>query len=223
MASRTPAAAASSSTAAMPSRDRLARAGEVARALRQPAADQHEHVGAERRRLVDRPAVVVERVRAAVKKPPRHRVVTVRPASRTSRAAAAAPPASATWSRHRPIAPMPARAQPSAASATLQRFVVIWLRLTALTRAHGHPATASTRACAPRPARGRAAARPASASSNAAARCADRARALQAADHREVVLVAGQPGQEDDAGLVGEVGASKRWRESGTVGARIAS
>ena len=38
-------------------------------------------------------------------------------------------PVSATLSRHNPINPMPARAQPSAASRTLQLLVVFWLRL----------------------------------------------------------------------------------------------
>ena len=38
-------------------------------------------------------------------------------------------PVSETLSRHSPIKPMPARAQPSAASWMLQLFVVFWLRL----------------------------------------------------------------------------------------------
>ena len=42
----------------------------------------------------------------------------------------------------------------------------------------------------------------ASARRNSSARCSDAARALLAADHREVRLVAVQPGQEHDAGLV---------------------
>src|SRR5919107_65390 len=60
--------------------------------------------------------------------PPRQRLETRSPASRTMRALSDSP-VSETLSRHSPINPMPARAQPSAASRTLQLFVVFWLRL----------------------------------------------------------------------------------------------
>src|SRR5215210_1625204 len=60
--------------------------------------------------------------------PPRHRLDTRNPASRTMRALSSSP-VSAILSRHSPIQGRPARTQPSAASRTLQLLVVFWLRL----------------------------------------------------------------------------------------------
>src|SRR5919107_1478924 len=60
--------------------------------------------------------------------PPPQRLETRNPASCTRRAPSENP-VSETLSRHSPIDPMPARAQPSAASRTLKLFVVFWLRL----------------------------------------------------------------------------------------------
>src|SRR4028119_1517560 len=60
--------------------------------------------------------------------PPRQRLETRRPASRTIRALSSSP-VSATLSRHKPIQGMPARTQPSTASCTPQLLVVLWLRL----------------------------------------------------------------------------------------------
>src|SRR5919107_4241448 len=60
--------------------------------------------------------------------PPRQRLDTRSPASRTMRELSDSP-VSESLSRHNPINPMPARAQPSAASRTLQWLVVFWLRL----------------------------------------------------------------------------------------------
>ena len=60
---------------------------------------------------------------AAGKKPPRHRLETLRPAP-VSRRAVSARPISATLWRHSPIQPTPARAQPSIVSAMPQFWVV---------------------------------------------------------------------------------------------------
>lgn len=64
---------------------------------------------------------------SALKKPPRHRVVTSSPASRTSLAVRARP-YSATGSRHRPMPGTPAATQPATTSGSGQCFVVAWLR-----------------------------------------------------------------------------------------------
>ena len=96
----------------------------------QPADHQHEacrvpSVGG----LVDRAPVVVQRRRRrpVVKKPPRHSDDTRRPASATS-CAAASSPCSATCSRHRPIAGMPARdAAVDGLAHASSACVVIWL------------------------------------------------------------------------------------------------
>ena len=99
---------------------------------------------------------------AAVRNPPRHSDDTRSPASVTSRAAAGTP-ISATGSRHSPIAGMPARTQPSTASATDQRRVVRWLSdsfasgASALIRAR--PRRPGTRASAAPPVPGHRAAR----------------------------------------------------------------
>ena len=60
---------------------------------------------------------------AAVRKPPRHRLVTVKPESAINRAAAARP-TSATRSRHSPMWPSPARRVASIASGRVSRLVV---------------------------------------------------------------------------------------------------
>src|SRR5215208_6969632 len=140
--------------------------------------------------------------------PPRQTLETRSPASRTTRALSDSP-VSETLSRHSPINPMPARAQPSAASRTLQLFVVFWLRLRrdgsggeGLGLTLRHPGNREHAAHTfggeiwvvqkPGPV------------------CEDeqlrevchRACALLSPDHSKVVLVAVYVGQEDDASLV---------------------
>ena len=97
------------------------------------AANQHQHIGRQLGRLVDRPAVVVDPRRALSRRgrwehAARQTPETCRPASRAMRAVAAMP-AAASLSRQIPIAGIPARAQPSIASRTSQRWVVAWFRL----------------------------------------------------------------------------------------------
>ena len=62
---------------------------------------------------------------AWVKNPPRHRLDTCNPAARTT-AAAPASPASATRSRHSPMAGMSCRTHSATASARLRCLTVAW-------------------------------------------------------------------------------------------------
>src|SRR5919107_5419352 len=138
--------------------------------------------------------------------PPRQRLETRNYASCTRRALSESP-VSETLSRHNPINPMPARAQPSAASRTLQLFVVFWLRLRrdgsggeGLTSRHpgdGEHAShtfggevgvmqETSPVC----------------ENEQLGEVRHRAGALLSPDHSKVVLVTVYVGQEDDASLV---------------------
>ena len=132
-------------------------------------------------------------------------------ASRTMRAASARGRPPATWSRHGAMARMPCRAQAS----------MICVRVALLAHRRGvdrQPAMIvreiAHQRSTPRSRRARAfmrrvaqlgiaqAGRPASARRNSSARCSSRARALLAADHGEMILMAVEIGHEHDAGLV---------------------
>src|SRR5688572_29446311 len=138
--------------------------------------------------------------------PPRQRLETSNPASCTRRALSDSP-VSETLSRHSPINPMPARAQPSAASRTLQLFVVFWLRL----RRDGSGGEELT---SRHPCDGEHASHTFGGEIRIMQEpgfvCEDeqlrevrhRARALLSPDHTKVILVAVNVGQEDYARLV---------------------
>src|SRR5215203_7345186 len=138
--------------------------------------------------------------------PPRQRLETRSPASRTTRALSDSP-VSETLSRHSPIKPISARAQPSAASRTLHLFVVFWLRL----RRDGSGGDGLT---SRHPGDGEHASHTfggeVGVMQEPSPVCEDeqlgevrhRAGALLSPDHSKVVLVAVYVGQEDDASLV---------------------
>src|SRR4051812_27176188 len=146
---------------------------------------------------------------AAGNMPPRHTLETRRPELRTRRRLSARPTSAILW-RQMPIAGSSARRQPSSASARLHRLVVIWFRLR---RAQGSDVGMRTSLAGD--------AGDAQDTTHAvggelaveqqAGRVGepvqlrevdDGARALLAADHAEVGLVAVQVGEEHDAGLV---------------------
>src|SRR5918995_6100634 len=143
---------------------------------------------------------------AAGNMPPRHRLDTLSPASRTRRALSDNP-VSETLSRHKPIQGIPARTQPSAASLTLHPFVVFWLRLrrdssggSGLTLGHSGDGEHQVHTFGgefgvmkePGPV----------CENEELGEVCHRAGALLSADHPKVILVSVQVGQEHDARLV---------------------
>ena len=117
IASGTPRARACGRSAAS-RRAPVARAGDVLRAFRQAADDQHQAVRADRGGLVDGAAVVVERGAASGFVGRRKHAAAAeagdgQAAARGSAAPPASTPQACTMSRHGAIAVMPARAQPS--------------------------------------------------------------------------------------------------------------
>ena len=140
-----------------------------------------------------------------VKKPPRQRLDTCRPAARTV-AAARRRPASATRSRHSPIAGI---SMPDAQVHALRQVKVLHRGLiegqpVAAERAPGHRRPAEARYPVIRSAAraGERSAPAAAASSKTRTRWAARPPGLEAVQHGEVRLQAVQPGQERDADLV---------------------
>ena len=205
--------------AAEPVGDRLARAPSGRGRRRRRHEHQHRRCRAWPPRRSRAGCPPLAPLAGAAKKPPRHRTETFRPASRDPARASATP--SRRPVRHRPIPGCPARRsrvdEPRAAASW---SAVIWLRLSRrrrrLTRPPPARAGAASRAAASSGSRSRPAR---SASTNSSARCRTERAALQPADHREVRLVAGEPGQEHDARLVVRGRRREDCRDSGTVGA----
>ena len=144
-----------------------------------------------------------------VKNPPRQCVVNRRPESASSFARASSRPTSCTGSRHSPIACTPASAVTRRAVARSAYLIVAWLiesrGIEALVQRHAstpfrrsipcHRCAASS---------GCSSASEAFASSTMRTEVRQAAGRVQAADHLERGLVAVQPGQERDTGLVVE-------------------
>ena len=147
---------------------------------------------------------------ARVKKPPRHRLETCSPAARTA-AAASASPASATRSRHSPMAGMSCRAHSATASARLRCLTVAWFSdsrsspIGPASRAAGHTRSGQPGEVGRHPLDGqvRLGQRPRGGGQlEHADQVPGRPLALQSGQHREVRLQAVQPGQEGHADLV---------------------
>ena len=210
----TPARAAYGTSAADGLGRPVAGAAQVAVAVRQPAGHQHQRRRPERRGLLDAPrrllasAASIAVGSAAVKKPPRHSDETRRPASVTSRGGLVQADLG-DGSRQTPDRGQPGVDAAWTASGSDQVAVVRWLSDSRASRGSRvrHRATPARRQSrSPQP---RAAASSGSASRprlvgqlETRARCTNDASRLQAADHREAGLVAVQPGQERDPGLV---------------------
>ena len=187
------------------------------------AANKHQHVGSELRRLLNRAPVVGVATRrsaslAAGKKPPRQRLD---PAQAGARIRSAEPGSSLC--RHGPIHPMPALAQPSTTSSRVSWSAVIWLKLR---RSGSGPPSFTLDPPPPAPAPGGTGARQARIDEHAGAvgepedlgEVGDRARAL--------CRPASGSGADDRSGRRGRrrPPCSDRWarRTSGARGARSA-
>ena len=187
-----------------------ARAPSTSRPTRRPA-DEHEHVGAERRGLLDRGPVVGVRGAQAGRVGGGEEAAAAE--ARHAQPGGADQPGRPLDADLRDlVAPRPdhRQARPPAGVDRLRQAALVDRDLVEAEPGEvgpgAHPwstpassSTARMRAAASSGSRSSAAA---SASTNSSARCVDRARALLAADHPEVALVPVEVGEEDDAGLV---------------------
>src|SRR3990172_9267107 len=136
----------------------------------------------------------------AVKNPPRQRPLTVRPWALIAFAASLTP-ISASLSRQGAMPRMPWRAQPSIACASVHCFLIVAV----LSDSSDGSGDAMDRHQLPHPAAGTLGILQQARGIREAEEFGEVqqvARALLAADHHEVLLVAVQPGHENDAGLV---------------------
>ena len=187
----------------MPSSTARAGGGQVARALGQAAADEHDEVGAELGRLCDRAAVVVDRVRGGEE-------AAAAQAGDGQAGVADEPRGGGGAARLGDLVAPQADLPDAGAGAALGGLGDAPAVRGDLVEAQPLP---GAHVPDPRDGEQRAHARRGELAvgqqpglvgeHERLGEVGDRAGALQPADHPEVVLVAGQPGQEDDPGLVG--------------------